>query len=204
MRRRHITSHKKLPILILLIISSASLAKDKIKDTNIICFAAKNQWVCAPEDKQHIANTKASKLINKSESELETSEVVIKTLNAPKFNNSGSYKNKTSPIAPIKQELPKTIKTPQDNPYANLWSHQLIGVSTPQNAINFVKQKNLNKNDVLIVKSSRNDLDWWIVLYGLYKDKDTGLQNNNLPQTIEKPWLRPLKNLQFNGFIEKY
>ena len=48
-------------------------------------------------------------------------------------------------------------------------------------------------------------MDWWIILFGLYKDKQTGLDNNdNLPKEINTPWLRPLKDLQVNGFIEKF
>ncbi len=231
MRRTNITSHYKLPTLAVLLFNLvASYAQDKEKgenDTNIICFAAQNKWVCAPEDKQHIANEKATKLINENSSELETSDVVIKSINIPKFDAADTVDS--SPASSISQDnnvkvaeqkveaQPRTINEQQpsnassiipindNNPYAKLWSHQLIGLSTPQSAINFVKQKNLDPNEVLIIKSIRAEMDWWIVLYGLYKDKQTGLDSEaSLPKNIKKPWLRPLKNLKALGFIEKF
>lgn len=229
MRRTNITSHYKLPTLAAFLLSSfATYAQDKgEKDTNIICFAAQNKWVCAPEDKQHIANEKATKLIDENSSELKTSDVVIKSINIPKFDVSNNINNpqissasvnngtqtskqktETSPkVVEEKQPLPNSTVTQinDNNPYAKLWSHQLIGLSTPQSAINFVKQKELDPDEVLIIKSTRANMDWWIVLYGLYKDKQTGLDNEaSLPKNIEKPWLRPLKNLKAFGFIDKF
>lgn len=218
MRRKHPTSHNKLSVVFVFLVTSfASIAKDEAEDTNIICFAAKNKWVCAPEDQQEIANEKANKLIGNN-SEQEISEVIIKSINFPKFKSDVSPSIKTNyPIIQTVAEpsnneslevnLKKEKLSPNrnPNPYAELWSHQLIGVSTPQNAINYVKKNNLNKDEVLVIKSIRKGMDWWIVLYGLYKDKQTGLDNTpNLPKNIHDHWLRPLKNLQVNGFIEKF
>ena len=205
---------------------SSTIAKEKDEETNIICFAAKNKWICAPEDKQEIASKKAEKLIEKHSSELSTSEVVIKTINMPKFNSINSVEsnrnekpfteNTSEPLEAenvtivrpaqqiVKEPLIKDISL-ESNPYAKLWSHQLIGLSNPQSAINFIKQKDLNKDDILVIKSTRAGMDWWIILYGLYKDKSTGQANEiNLPTNLDKPWLRPLKNLQVKGFIEKF
>ena len=219
MRKRHITIHKKLStISLLFIVVFAVIAKEPDKDTNIICYAAKNKWICAPENQQETANKQATKFIKDNSSELETSEVVIKTISMPTFNSSAINNdkplNKARPESPVAKTKPEAVHNPpvemkkvavNDNPYANLWSHQLIGLSTPQSAVNFVKQNNLNKDDVLIVKSIRANMDWWIVLYGLYKDKKTGIDNEeNLPLNIDKPWLRPLRNLQVLGFVEKF
>ena len=222
MRRKYITSHYPLPITIcILIFSTISFSKEPPNETNIVCFAAKNKWVCAPENKQEVANEKANKLLKSKHSELGTSDIVIKSINIPKFDSPTTTNtqpstpnivvdNKTIPKIESntnkKQSSPITTQTIENkNPYAKLWSHQLIGVSTPQNAINFVRNHNLNKDDILIIQSVRNGMDWWIILFGLYQDKKTGLDNeNNLPDNINKPWLRPLKNLQVNGFIEKF
>ena len=219
MRKRYITIHKKLStISLLFIVIFTVTAKDKDEDTNIICYAAKNKWICAPENQQGTASKQATKFIKENSSELKTSEVVIKTISIPTFNTStisdkplGKTKSEIKPTVNDRSKVVRkpTIKTKtiakNDNPYARLWSHQLIGLSTPQSAINFVKQKNLNKDDVLIVKSVRANMDWWIVLFGLYKDKKTGIDNEeNLPINIDKPWLRPLKNLQVLGFVEKF
>jgi septal ring-binding cell division protein DamX len=184
-------------------------AKEKNDDTNIICFAAKNKWICAPEGKKEIANNKAKKLLQANKSELNTSDVVIKTIKIPKFDSPASINTAKSQTKSTHTILkPNNINiqhSPMDNAYAKLWSHQLIGVSTPQSAVNFVKNNKLDKNEILIIKSTRANMDWWIVLYGLYKDKQTGQDNeSNLPSIIKKPWLRPLKNLQVNGFIEKF
>jgi len=218
MRKRHITIHKKLStISLLFIVVFVTMAKEKGEDTNIICYAAKNKWICAPENQQEIANKQAIKFINENSSELETSEVVIKTISMPSFNTStinDKPPGKTKPELSVAKSKSDTVQSStvklkkvavNDNPYANLWSHQLIGLSTPQSAINFVKQNNLNRDDVLIVKSVRANMDWWIVLFGLYKDKKTGIDNEeNLPVNIDKPWLRPLRNLLVLGFVEKF
>ena len=204
--------------LCVLFFSSFVFSKEKDKETNIICFAAKNQWVCAPEDQQEIANEKANKLLIKNNSELETSEVVIKSINIPKFNTSSNQNpiktssifqnpdiNKNQEDIENNTNLNSTNTHDNTNPYAEMWSHQLIGVSTPQNAINYVRKHALSKEDILIIQSKRNGMDWWIILFGLYKDKQTGLDNKtNLPKEISTPWLRPLKDLQVNGFIEKF
>lgn len=202
-------------------LSLSSLAKKESKETNIVCFAANKQWVCAPEGKEELANQKAKQLLEDN-SGTDMSDIVIKTINIPKFDSPKSENPNTlnqkqdnliaqSPIVNDaikikKQDSTKKIQSTEltENPYSKLWSHQLIGVSTPQNAINYVKKNRLSKEDVLIIKSERKGMDWWIVLYGLYKDKQTGLENEaNLPIKSQS-WLRPLKNLQVNGFIEKY
>ena len=222
MRRKYITSHYPLSItLCLLLLSTIAFSKEKPKETNIVCFAAKNKWVCAPENKQEVANEKANKLLKNNHSEFGTSDIVIKSINIPKFDSPAI--TNTQPTTPNIAVDNKTISKTESNtnkeknnpittqtkgnknPYAKLWSHQLIGVSTPQNAINFVRNHNLNKDDILIIQSVRNGMDWWIILFGLYQDKKTGLENeNNLPDNISKPWLRPLRNLQVNGFIDKF
>jgi len=222
MRNRYITSHKKLPIvLVALLLAFISVGKEK--DTNIVCFAAKNKWVCAPEGQQELANKKASKMLEKSKSELKDPNIVIRTIDIPKFSSVIKEEKKAEKkdiITPQTNTPTKnaaivsskrtnvavsTADKKQENPYAKLWSHQLVGVSTPQNAVNFVIKNNLNKDEVLIVKSTRDNKDWWVVLYGLYKTRTIGLENEvNLPSTIDKHWLRSLRNLKVLGFIEKY
>jgi septal ring-binding cell division protein DamX len=215
MRRKYITSHYQLPALALcLLISQVVNAKSKEKDTEIICFAAQSKWICAPADQQELANQKAQKLLDKKKSELNSSDVVIKSINIPKFETQKTDFNEPLNTNPIKKINDSNLKNNQsivkptsktDNPYAKLWAHQLIGLSTPNSAVKFVKQNNLDKNEILIIKSTRANMDWWIVLYGLYSDTHTGLDNAaNLPEGISDAWLRPLKNLIVNGFIEKF
>jgi septal ring-binding cell division protein DamX len=222
MRRKHITSHYKLPVLTFVLLTSLIVkAKEEEKDTEIICFAAQNKWICAPADQQDLAKQKAQKLLEKNKTELDSSKVVIKTINIPKFDTQVVQETKDTssektPVVnkPIEKKIvadliikKPTVNSINDNvnPYANLWSHQLIGLSTPNSAIKFVKNNNLDKNDVLIIQSTRANMDWWIVLYGLYADKQTGLDNAvNLPKNMNNTWLRPLKNLVVNGFVEKF
>lgn len=214
MRERYLSSHSKLSILVFtVLITSAVFAKKKTEDTNIVCFAAQNKWICAPEDKQEIANKKAQKLLEKKKSGAVPANIVIKPINIPKFAPKKDPIVATQLISTEPVEKPPAhnistqspLRQSNDNPYAKLWAHQLIGVSTPNSAVNFVKNKHLNKNDILIIQSVRKGMDWWIVLYGLYKDKQTGLDNvKNLPKNINKPWLRPLKNLKVNGFIDDF
>lgn len=226
MRKRYFTINYKLPAVILILIGTSTFAKDK-EETNIICFAAKNKWVCAPEGKQELASKKAEKLIEKHSSEQSLSDVVIKSIKIPKFNSTNSINtnrnnkqltetsnklqekaNKATFVKSTQQIVKKPVikeLNSNSNPYAKLWSHQLIGLSSPQSAINFIRQKDLNKDDILVIKSTRAGMDWWIVLYGLYKNKSIGLASEaNLPVNLDKPWLRPLKNLEVNGFIEKF
>ena len=222
MRRRYSKSHFELPIIFVFILFSHLIeAKENENETNIVCYAAKNKWVCAPEDQQEIASEKAEKLIGLHDSEVGSSEVVIRSIDIPRFNTI----NNIEPTDNLKDETNRGSKsdvsrsqkytetdakvqlndTSANNPYVKLWSHQLIGVSTHQNAINYVYKKRLNKDDVLILKTSRANMDWWIVLFGLYKDRQTGIDNAvNLPSNIDPPWLRPLKNLEVKGFVEKF
>ena len=229
MRKRYFTSHIKLPKLIVCIaclVSFVASAKDNDNETNIVCFAANSKWVCAPQDQQEIAIEKATKLLESQSTRVGSPEVVIKPIKIPKFNTKNSFDHVeevkiNSQAQPTqgnieikesslekKQRSDSRVRiksTSTNNPYASLWSHQLIGVSTSQNAINYVLHKKLNKEDILIIKSSRENNDWWIVLYGLYKDKQTGLDNaQNLPSNIDPPWLRPLANLEVNGFVESF
>jgi septal ring-binding cell division protein DamX len=218
MRRKPITSYFKLPIILFLLTSFFVNAKETEKDTEIICFAAQSKWICAPADQQNLASQKAQDLLEKNKSELISSEVVIKSINIPKFESLETNttteqvtadKNIEKPLETefannTKQNI-KQINTNSENPYAKLWSHQLIGLSTPNSAVKFVVQNNLNKEEVLIIQSTRANMDWWIVLYGLYNDKQTGLDNEkNLPTNINKAWLRPLKNLIVKGYVEKF
>jgi hypothetical protein len=69
-----------------LLFAMSVLAKESGKDTDIVCFAAQNKWICAPKDQQEIAQEKASKLIkekNKLNSQKE--DVVVNPLNIPKM-----------------------------------------------------------------------------------------------------------------------
>jgi septal ring-binding cell division protein DamX len=208
-------------------------AEKKSEDIDIVCYATPKQWVCAPESEKQKANEKAAELVEKYEKEA-PSNIVIKTIDIPKFESAEPVKkddfysailpreevvNKdevvedaveteqsaTEPVAQS-QKQPQNNYTPVDsNPYARLWSHQLIGVSTPQNAVKFVVSKKLRKEDVLIIKTTRVGMEWWVVLFGLYKDKQTGIENEvNLPTNLDKPWLRPLFNLDVLGFIEDF
>ena len=199
MRKRYITSNFKRSALILCMCSTAFAAKNSKKETNIVCYAAQSKWICAPEDKKELANIESTKLNNKNADSQLSSNVVIKQLKVPQFISSKASNSKA-----------KSFKAPEqtsnnDNPYENLWSYQLVGVSTPQNALNFVNKNKLNKDDILIIKSTHNNMNWWIVLYGLYKDKQTGIKDKaNIPPTIKKHWLRSLNNLVVNGYIDEF
>lgn len=231
MRERYFTSYNKLSriikvlplnLLFLSFFAFASEKSEKNKDIDIICYATPQKWVCAPETEKQLANEKAEKLIKKYNEEV-PSNIVIKSIDIPKFTeqepvqdsrqsfvNMLSPRRKDEPPPPedanLKQQSAMTeVSHNQGNPYAKLWSHQLIGVSTPQQAVRYVKQMGLDRQEILIIKSVRNGHDWWIVLLGLYKDKQTGKNNEiNLPDNVEQAWLRPLKNLDVRGFIEDF
>ncbi len=179
--------------------SSVFAAKNNEEETNVVCYAAQSKWVCAPEDKKELANIESTKLNEENSTKQLSSKVVIKQLKVPQFISSNTSNSKT-------QGFKKSIQTfNNDNPYENLWSYQLVGVSTPQNALNFVNKNGLNKNNILIIKSTHNNMDWWIILYGLYKDKQTGIKDKpNIPPSIKKYWLRSLNNLVVNGYIDEF
>lgn len=228
--------------MLLVFFSALSFAKSensqgKDNETDIVCFAAQNQWVCAPEGQQDIAKQKAEKLVDSKPKD----NVVITTIEQPTFQAKQQRRpRRPSPMDFFRvkpkqnasttgdgqknQVRPESSRSPQRPPrstpakqnnlhlsssnpetYASMWSYQLIGVSTPQNAINYVQKMKLDKNEVLIVKTQRNGSEWWIVLYMLFKDKETGVNSKSqLPEQINKPWLRPLKNLNILGFIESF
>jgi septal ring-binding cell division protein DamX len=89
--------------------------------------------------------------------------------------------------------------------YSKYWSYQLVGVSTQQAAINFVKQMDLSKADVMIIESEHNNYEWFVVLFKLYNDKDTAVKDElNLPQGLLNPWLRPLNSLTIKNIVESF
>lgn len=217
MRKRYYTSNKKLPIVILCFIVSTSIAKKKAKETNIICFAAKSQWVCAPEGQQHRANEKAARLLSQEKNHEDQSEVTIKQLSIPQLQTSTVIHQSSQPTSdePVKPVNQTQVRQPEieeqlsikalSNPsfiYTKLWSYQLIGLSTRQSALNFIIDKHLeNDANTLLIKSTRDNNDWWVVLYGLYSDKQSAVDKRiNLPSGIVNPWLRPLKNLSIENF----
>ncbi len=209
-------------------------AKETVKDTDIVCFAAQKKWICAPKDNQQIAQEKAKKLIKEDtkqiNDEAKNSEVVVRSLNIPKLkavddsvttsnnidNPVTTSDNTNNTSTNVNNEINKPISKSdnlRDNPnktnpvsdYSSYWSYQLIGVSTEQAAFNFVAQNNIHKSDLLIVKSEFNGFDWFVVLYNLYKDKASGIQDrSNIPENIEKPWLRPLSNLVIKSVVEDF
>ncbi len=199
MRKRYITSHIKLSALVLCFCSFAYAKKQDNNETNIVCYAAQSKWICAPEEKKELANIESAKLNKKKSNNQLSSNVVIKQLKVPKFISAPKPEPQSAP----KNTPTKTSKN--GNPYANLWSYQLIGVSTPQNALNFAQKHGLTKDNVLIIKTTHNSMDWWIILYGLYKDKQTGINDkNNIPSSVKNYWLRSLNNLIVNGYIDEF
>lgn len=220
MRKRYFTSSKKLSVIILFAFFVLGHTKEKPKDTNIICFAAKNEWICAPEDKQQIAVDKVKNLtVDSRANELPLSEVIIKTVSIPKFqekhpspdNELVQFQQKPKP-KPKPKPLPSRVEQVEYTNetedsfinYNDYWSYQLIGVSNKQAALKFISDKGLNKEDVLLVKSSRKNNDWWIVLFGLYEDREIGKNSMfKLPNNIKQHWLRPLIKLNVNDNIIK-
>jgi septal ring-binding cell division protein DamX len=199
-------------------------AQEPAKDTDIVCFAAQKKWICAPKDNQKMAQEKAGKLIKQdsNNSEVQKSEVVVRSLNIPKIE-AIDYSAATSPVdePTIQSSKEEIVEEPPLEPskiqseyntkpesikdYADFWSYQLIGVSTQQAAIKYVEQNQLNKLDVLIVESEHQGYDWFVVLFKLYQDRTSAIQDlNNLPSNLKKPWLRPLKNLVIKSFIEDF
>lgn len=194
------------------------IAEIENNETEIICIAAKNQWVCAPENQLDIAKSKAKKILEKRTNlEKPATDVIITTVQPKSFdqqqgnigpsNRDFLAKNEVESAPPVTQNPPQPNpkSTSQPNSYEHLWSYQLIGVSVLENAIKYLNKTELDKSDILIIETKRNNQDWWVVLYKLYKDKETGiLDKNNLPTGINKPWLRPLKNLNVLGFVESF
>ena len=213
MRKRYSTSNKKLPtaIIFLLFLCLASLAKEQNKETNITCYAAKNKWICASDSQQQEAESKANLF---SQSEVETSDVVIKPLNLPKFSSKpqshhpSKKKSQQTNNRPSENNPQKTVKqinhtqvTPS-NQYQNYWTYQLIGVSTKNNALKYVSKNNFSQDKIQVIKTRHNSMDWWIVTFGLYRNKQAAINDrDNLPSTHAKPWLRPLKNTEIIEII---
>ena len=198
-----------MPIQLILcfLISFAAYAKSK-DETNIVCFAAKNKWVCAPEDRQELANEKAKKLLEKSNKP--TQNIKIKPLTIPSFIPIAQEEQIPLQIKSSKPVAKKdnstysesyNLKKPID--YQKYWSYQLIGVSTLQNAKNFIQQKKLNASKLIIIESTRKGMPWWVVLFGLFEDKAIAQENlNKLPQGLKNTWLRSLKELAIVKIVD--
>lgn len=222
MKKTKVHSIVNLLLFLILIINNFAFAKNSKKDTDIVCFAAQKKWICAPKNNQEIAQEKAEKLIKETEqNKPSNSAVVLKPLNFPKMqaidysdpsqrNTVTKAQNQEAPAKPTQSENPTTsgqsnnkITNLNKENFSEFWSYQLIGVSTKQSAIKFVESNNLNKSDILIVESEHQGNQWYVILYNLYKDKDSGLSDKiNLPSQLNKPWLRPLNNLKINNFVE--
>ncbi|HFC29695.1 MAG TPA: hypothetical protein ENJ44_01495 [Oceanospirillales bacterium] len=218
MRKRYSTSNKKLPtaIILLLFLCLASQAEEQDKETNITCYAAKNKWICASDSQQQEAESKANLF---SQGEVETSDVVIKPLNLPKFSSKPQSHHPSKKKSQIKQPQQTNNRPSENNPqktvkqinhtqvapsnqYQNYWTYQLIGVSTENNALKYVSKNNFSQGKIHVIKTHHNSMDWWIVTFGLYRNKQAAINDrDNLPSTHAKPWLRPLKNTEIIEII---
>ncbi len=120
----HIKSAKTVKLsvfLILLFVSGLSLAQPEVdseptSDTEIICYAAQQQWVCAPADQKQQAHEKAMQLVEQKQSteEINSSKVRIKTMDVSNdFNQQvqespASNSNQRSRFGPqVKDFIPR-------------------------------------------------------------------------------------------------
>ena len=93
MKNHSIDASTTVPAMVFLSLSMLSFAgysaaqneidSEPTAETEIICYAAQNQWVCAPADEKQKAHNKAMKLVEKkqaSQFDVDSSQVEIKTM----------------------------------------------------------------------------------------------------------------------------
>ncbi len=261
MKTKYATYHLSLrELAVLLFVSGFSVAQDgldeenlPLPETEIVCFAAKKQWVCAPADEQEKAQEKALQLVRK-ESPSGTNAVIdgqveIKTMD---FNNNiiessvdepatTKGQNQTNINEQVKDSMPQNPDTraekeyekdskkgdsgvfpatiteptvvssePQlaavnpesnfnnwQNNHAEKWSFQVVGTSSGHQLDQFVSDNGLQDLPHTIVKTQVNGADWWIVLVGLFDNREQALaQRSQLPPSLAaRAWVRQIKTI---------
>ncbi|MCX7552293.1 SPOR domain-containing protein [Marinicella sp. S1101] len=81
--------------------------------------------------------------------------------------------------------------------HAEQWSFQVIGTSNRHQLDAFISDNGLQNSPHVIVKTSANGADWWVVLAGLYDSRDAALaQRQSLPsQLASQAWVRQIKSI---------
>ncbi len=215
--------------------------------TEIVCFAANNKWVCAPENERENALRKAESINQQAESDpASETDIEINTLpNQPRFNEveetpqpvqqpaqriarpEASRAESTEPSETTRQPIrstpaPATQQTPVrserdsgvtettmhlqsfedwQQTHRNHWSLQVVGVGNRQNLPAFIRQHGLDDGPIAVVRTEVNGNPWWVVLYGLYPDRDAALEGKeNLPRRlISGAWVRQINAIQGRG-----
>lgn len=263
--------HKAFVLLFSVLVSSVAWAQGEEEapppENEIVCIAAKKQWVCAPADEQEKAQEKAIQLVKKLPPDVKENEETTATQPAA-FNNSPTP-GAAQPVTPLvdnqaiineqikdfiprseasepSAEAPGTDKPSNDGvvettavsdavveqqpeptvvaaeqktipaaspattatgknnnfndwqlKHAEQWSFQVIGTSNRHQLDAFITDNGLQNSPHVIVKTTANGADWWVVLAGLYDSRDAALaQRQSLPsQLASQAWVRQIKSI---------
>jgi len=204
-------------------------------ENNIICYAAKSKWVCAPANQKEKAQQKVKTLIleEQTSADVEPTEgfrdgVEIKTI---KYDDiAGQVKEvsiddttdksaigivakeqsviKNDVVNTITSAVETTKPTPDtvnlnndftdwQNNHPNQWSFQVVGTSNRHKLDAFFSENGLQANACVVVKTQVNNADWWVVLCGLYANRDEAINSRHLlPEKIStNAWVRQIKTI---------
>lgn len=187
-------------------------------ETEIICFAAKEKWVCAPATDQQQAKDKAMRLIdqksqqekvviNTIQQDAEWNEVVIEepsTLEPSTASTSSSTAehNANTNMQQVMDKSqtdvalqPETGNQSQSNVFSdwqtnhgNQWTLQAVGTTNLQNLERFIADNSLGNETMSVATTEVKGAPWHIILVGLFDDREQALAFKNAAQNNGAKW----------------
>jgi DamX protein len=133
-------------------------------------------------------------------------EVVVK----PIVEIKQALKEPENSLEVVKADIPKLLTPLQKNHErinkinANNYTLQLIGVST-EKAANAYVLKRANSSAFIFFQNKRNNGNWYSVIYGDFKDKNTAMEAaKKLPASVGKlkPWVRSFESIQGDLYVK--
>ena len=79
------------------------------------------------------------------------------------------------------------------------WTLQILGSHNESSVRKFIRDNRLSADKTTYYRTKWKNKDWYVVLYGIYKNKDIAVSRiNDLPRAIRfgKPWPRKIGQIQ--------
>ncbi len=165
-----------------------------------VCFAANEQWVCAPVAARAIAHEKAMQLIK----EAERNNVQITTV--PEQTEWKVVEHSTGVTAERTQVMTQkdTQGTIQNQNFREWiaqhpsgWVLQLVGTTNRSNLDRFITEYDLSEVTFAVATTEMEGAPWYILLLGVYGDREAAVSvRDSLPFELQSAWPRQIASVR--------
>lgn len=77
------------------------------------------------------------------------------------------------------------------------WTLQLMGTSTWPNLSKLTRYKNIERNQLHVVKTKRQNKPWYVIVFREFPNREAAISaRNKLPKKFQKSWPRSIKSLR--------